>query len=55
MVNLAASALKGSPLWNFTPCRSLNCQVVGLTLRQETASSGTTLPMSFESHVTSAS
>ena len=31
MLNLTAAASKGSPLWNFTFRRSLNCQVVSLT------------------------
>ena len=35
-----AWALNGSPLWNFTPWRNLNSQVVGSTDRQESASPG---------------
>jgi hypothetical protein len=38
--NFTACALKGSPLWNFTPGRSLNSQVVASTARQESASPG---------------
>ena len=34
-VNLTASALKSSPLWNFTPLRSANCQVVGFSRFQD--------------------
>ena len=44
MLNFTASALKSSPLWNFTPLRSLNSQVVGATsLGSSAASAGTSL------------
>src|SRR5262249_5961416 len=36
-LNLTAPASKGSPLWNFTLCRSLNCHVVSLRRRQDSA------------------
>jgi hypothetical protein len=39
-VALTDCAVKGSPLWNFTPRRSLNSQVVSLTMRQLSASIG---------------
>jgi hypothetical protein len=39
-----ASALKGSPLLNVTPWRSLKRQVVGWTMVQLSASFGTILP-----------
>src|SRR5258705_5158379 len=37
MLNFTAAASKGSPLWNFTLRLSLNCQVVSLTLRHDSA------------------
>ena len=40
MVNFTASALKGSPLWNFTPWRSFSSQVVGLRLLMDVANPG---------------
>ncbi len=43
-VNLTDSALKSSPLWNLTPLRRLNCQVVGSTRFQDSARAGTRLP-----------
>ena len=44
MLNLTASALKSSPLWNLTPRRSLNSQVVGATsFGISAASAGTSL------------
>ena len=43
-VNLTDSALKSSPLWNLTPLRSANCQVVGFTRFHDSASAGTRLP-----------
>ena len=39
-LNFTASALKSSPLWNFTPRRSLNCHVVSLRMRCDSASPG---------------
>src|SRR5215468_5996684 len=36
-LNFTAAASKGSPLWNFTLCLSLNCQVVSLTVRHDSA------------------
>src|SRR5262245_44291275 len=44
MVNLTDSALKTSPLWNFTSRRSRNRHVVGLTPCHETASWGSGFP-----------
>src|SRR5688572_11033427 len=49
--HLTAAALNGSPLWNLTPWRSLNCQVVSFTFSQEVAREGTTLKLA--SRVTS--
>ena len=40
-VKRTASALNGSPLWKTTPRRSLSCQVVSFSSRQDSASSGT--------------
>jgi hypothetical protein len=40
IVNFTDSPVNSSPLWNFTPLRSLNSHVVGLTLRHDVASSG---------------
>jgi hypothetical protein len=40
MVALTAWAVKGSPLWNFTPGRSVNSHVVSLTTFQPVASIG---------------
>src|SRR6266852_3376976 len=37
MLNFTAAASKGSPLWNFTLRFSLNCQVVSLTTRHDSA------------------
>src|SRR3972149_4913880 len=37
MLNFTDSPSNGSPLWNFTPCRSLNSQVVGLRFPHEGA------------------
>src|SRR5216684_7008827 len=37
MLNFTAAASKGSPLWNFTLRLSLNCQVVSLTTRHDSA------------------
>src|SRR6266540_6976918 len=37
MLNFTAAASKGSPLWNFTLRLSLNCQVVSLTVRHDSA------------------
>src|SRR5713101_3592203 len=37
MLNFTAAASKGSPLWNFTLRFSLNCQVVLLTTRHDSA------------------
>jgi hypothetical protein len=44
-LNFTAAASKGSPLWNFTPRRSVKLQVLrsGVTA-QSAASSGTVLP-----------
>src|SRR6478609_3328448 len=39
-VNLTASPLKSSPLWNLTPLRSLNCIVVSLTRFHDSARTG---------------
>src|SRR5215472_17303629 len=36
-LNFTAAASKGSPLWNFTLCLSLDCQVVSLRVRQDSA------------------
>jgi len=41
--NTTSSAVKSLPLWNLTPLRSLNSQVVSFTARHETASAGTNL------------
>src|SRR3989440_422648 len=38
--NFTSSAVSGSPLWNFTPRRSLNSQVVSFSAFQEVASDG---------------
>ena len=38
-----SAELNGSPLWNFTPGRSLNCQVVGCTALQLSAKDGCSL------------
>src|SRR3989442_7139820 len=43
-VNLTESALKSSPLWNFTPLRKVNCQVVAFSRFQDSARAGTRLP-----------
>src|SRR6267142_5700737 len=44
MLNLTESAVKSSPLWNLTPRRSLNSQVVGATsFGISVASAGTSL------------
>jgi hypothetical protein len=40
MLNFTSAELKGSPLWNFTPGRSLNCQIVGCTALQLNANDG---------------
>ena len=40
MVAFTLWAVKGSPLWNFTPWRRVNSQVVSLTIFQEVASIG---------------
>ena len=40
MVAFTDWALNGSPLWNFTPCLSVNSQVVSLTTFQPVASMG---------------
>ena len=40
MVAFTEAAVKGSPLWNFTPLRSLNSQVVSLTVFHSVASIG---------------
>ena len=40
MVAFTEAAVKGSPLWNFTPLRSLNSHVVSLTIFQLSASIG---------------
>src|SRR5262249_16808830 len=40
MLHLTASASRSSPLWTFTPRRSLNSQVVGFTAAHETATPG---------------
>ena len=40
MVALTDAALNGSPLWNFTPWRSANSQVVSLTTFHPVASMG---------------
>src|SRR4051812_32357898 len=45
MVNLTTSALKSSPLENFTPCRSLNRQVVASTASHDSASFGRRLSL----------
>src|SRR3989440_7239311 len=37
MLYLTAAASSGSPLWNLIPRRSLNCQVVSLSRRQDSA------------------
>src|SRR6266849_8488071 len=37
MLNFTAAASKGSPLWNFKLRLSLNCQVVSLTTRHDSA------------------
>src|SRR5262252_9297879 len=37
MLNFTASASNGSPLWNFTLRLSLNCHVVSLRVRQDSA------------------
>ncbi len=37
MLNLTAAASNGSPLWNFTLRRSLNCHVVSFRSRQDSA------------------
>jgi hypothetical protein len=39
-VALTSSAVSGAPSWNLTPWRSVNSQVVSLTLFQEVASPG---------------
>src|SRR5499425_633292 len=36
-LNFTAAASRGSPLWNFTLCLSLNCQVVSLSVRHDSA------------------
>ena len=43
-VNLTDSALKSSPLWNLTPLRRTNCQVVGFSRFHDSARAGTRLP-----------
>ena len=40
MENFTSSAVISSPLWNFTPSRSLNSQVVSLIIFQLSARSG---------------
>ena len=40
MVALTDSAVNGSPLWNFTPDRRANSQVVSSTIFQPVASIG---------------
>ena len=40
MVALTDWALKGSPLWNFTPCLRVNSQVVSFTTFHPVASMG---------------
>ena len=40
MVKATSSAVKSCPLWNFTPGRSLNSQVVSSTGRQDRARPG---------------
>jgi hypothetical protein len=40
MVAFTLWALKGSPLWNLTPCRRVNSQVVSLTTFHAVASIG---------------
>src|SRR3989454_11037138 len=37
MLYLTAAASSGSPLWNLIPRRSLNCHVVSLSRRQDSA------------------
>ena len=39
-VNLTSAEVSRSPLWNLTPWRSLNCQVVGLISLYSVASEG---------------
>src|ERR671930_1736099 len=43
MENLTSALVSGSPLWNFTPGRSLNSQVVSLTVFHSVASWGISL------------
>src|SRR6478672_9347563 len=40
MLNLTSAEVSGSPLWNLTPGRSLNSQVVSLTVFHSVASCG---------------
>src|SRR5215831_1424629 len=40
MVAFTDAALNGSPLWNLTPCRSVNSHVVSLTTFHPVASMG---------------
>src|SRR3990172_292779 len=42
---LTTSAVNGSPLWNFTPPRSLNSHWVGLRFFHDLKSRGSTLPL----------
>ena len=44
MLNLASAELNGSPLWYFTPGRSLNVHVVGAVSFQSVARAGWSLP-----------
>src|ERR1041384_4209338 len=44
MLNLASAELNGSPLWYFTPERSLKVQVVGAVSFHSVASPGCSLP-----------
>src|SRR5262245_3031446 len=50
-VNLIAAAFSSSPLWNFTPRRSLNCHVVGSTTFHDSASSPTQSRPSSDSRI----
>src|SRR5258708_36635472 len=43
-VNLTHSALKSSPLWNLTPLRNVNCQVVAFARFHVSARPGPRLP-----------
>ena len=46
MLNFTASALSGSPLWNLTPLRIRNSQVLSSTLFQDSARPPTSFMLS---------